>query len=98
MIMNYGELLVEEVFTIKGRGIVAYGRVKEGTFRTGDDITILKQGGSKVKSTVKDLIIFGTLPYAAKGDIIGLLLDNVSIEDVSTGDLIKRIEISVEYE
>ena len=96
--MNYGELLVEEVFTIKGRGIVAYGRVKEGTFRTGDDITIFKQDNSKVKSTVKNLIIFGTFQYAAKGDIIGLLLSEVSIEDVSAGDLIKRIAISVEYE
>ena len=90
MIMNYGIFPVIEVFIIKRRGVVATGRVAEGTFQVGDDVIILRQDGSEIKSKVNGIEIFGIIPYAEKGDMVGLLLADVSIEDINSGDLIKR--------
>jgi len=90
MIMNYGIFSVLEVFTIKGRGVVAAGEVAEGTFQAGDDVVILRQDGSEVKSKINSIEIFGVFPYAAKGDMVGLLLADILIEDINFGDLIKR--------
>jgi len=90
MILNYGLFPVLEVFVIKGRGVVAAGKVAEGTFQAGDDVVILRHDGSEVKSKVNGIEIFGVFPYAAKGDMVGLLLAGISIEDINSGDLIKR--------
>ena len=94
MVMDYGIFPVTEVFVIKRRGVVASGRVEEGTFQVGDDVLIVRQDGSEIKSRVNGIELFGILPYAEKGDMVGLLLAGISMEDVASSDIIKRGNLS----
>lgn len=90
MKMEYGVFPVEDVFEINKRGVVAAGRVADGTFQEGDAITIHRIGGSAIPSKVLRIEIFGHINYAAKGDNVGLLLENITLSDISKGDIIKR--------
>jgi len=90
MIMNYGVFPIEDVFIIKGCGVVAAGKVTDGTFRVGDEIIIMRQDGSEIKSTIKGLEVFGHMESAQKGDNVGLLLSDIAINDISKGDIIRK--------
>ena len=93
MKMNYGVFPVQDIFMIKGRGVVVAGKVAEGTFQVGDDIIIIRHDGSEIKSTIRSIEIFGHIEYAQKGDNVGLLLSDVAIDDIGKGDIIKRQSI-----
>ena len=82
------EFMVEDVFTITGRGTVVTGRVTNGTVRVGDDVTISPSG---IRTTVTGIEQFRkSLDYAQEGDNAGLLLRGVSRDQVHRGDLIIR--------
>lgn len=90
--ISYGVFPVLDVFEIKGRGVVATGRVKDGTFQREDDVVIMRSGKCVAMSKVKGLEIFGYLPRAIKGDNVGLLLEGLTKADICIGDIIFREE------
>ncbi len=64
------------------------GRVAGGTFRPGDEVTILP---SMLKSKIKSIDIFGrSLPEAHTGDSVSLSLEDQI--DISRGDMISSAE------
>lgn len=82
------EFMVEDVFTITGRGTVVTGRVTKGTVRVGDDVTISPSG---IRTAVTGIEQFRkSLDYAQEGDNAGLLLRGVSRDQVHRGDLLIR--------
>jgi len=83
------QMMVEDVFSIKGRGTVITGRVESGTVSMGDTIEL--HGAVGIMPTVVDSIEMfrKTLPQANAGDNVGLLLRNVSKDDVRRGDVLK---------
>lgn len=88
--VNYGIFPVEDVFEIKGRGVVATGKVESGTFHREDTVKIMRDGKKISTSIVKGIEIFGHIPYAMRGDNVGLLLAGITKADVCTGDIIMR--------
>jgi elongation factor Tu len=40
-------MTVEDVFFIRGRGTVVTGQIESGTLRTGDEVYVNGQGGSR---------------------------------------------------
>jgi len=90
--MNYGVFPVQDVFEIKGRGVVATGRVEEGIFQREDNVVIMRSGKHIAVSKIKGIEIFGYLPCAMKGDNVGLLLTDITKEDICIGDIIIREE------
>lgn len=77
-------MTVADVFSIRGRGTVATGQVQEGAIRTGDTVTV---NGRAV--TVAGIEAFRKiLDTATAGDNIGLLLRDLSKDDIRSGDLI----------
>ncbi len=79
--------VVDDVFTISGRGTVVTGSVEKGSFSVGDHVTI--------DSTQSfDTVITGieqfrkTLDTVNEGDNAGMLLKDVSRGQLSKGDLI----------
>lgn len=82
------ELIVEDVFTITGRGTVITGRVISGSVKVGDNVTILPTG---ISTTVTGIEQFRKmLDYAQAGDNVGILLRGVAKEDVQRGNRLVR--------
>lgn len=82
------EFVVEDVFAITGRGTVVTGRVMKGVVAVGDEVTISPSG---VKTVVTGIEQFRkTSNFAQEGENAGLLLRNVSREQVKRGYIIVR--------
>jgi elongation factor Tu len=83
-------MAVEDVFSIKGRGTVATGRIEQGVVNTGDEIAVIG-----IKET-KKLIVTGvemfkkTLDRGEAGDNVGILLRGVEREDILRGQVMAK--------
>jgi elongation factor Tu len=82
---------VEDVFSIKGRGTVATGRIERGIVKVGEKVEIV---GLQAKS--KDTVCTGvemfnkTLEQGQAGDNVGLLLRGIEKEEVERGMVIAQ--------
>ena len=83
-------LAVEDVFSIKGRGTVATGRIERGIVKVGDEIEIIGFGSVK-KSTVTGVEMFRKLLDSGQaGDNIGALLRGVEKNDIERGQVLAK--------
>jgi elongation factor Tu len=79
---------VEDVFSIKGRGTVATGRVERGTAKVGDPAEIVGFVANKT-TTITGIEQFQkTLDQAIAGDNVGVLLRGVEKDDIQRGQVI----------
>ena len=79
---------VEDVFSIKGRGTVATGRVERGSAKVGDAVEIVGIKPNK-PSVVTGIEQFQkTLDNAIAGDNVGVLLRGVEKDDIERGQVI----------
>lgn len=80
------QLTVEDVFSIKGRGTVVTGQIESGTLKVGDEVMIKGQRPDK-KAVVTGIETFRKQIQEAKtGDNVGVLLRDVTRDDVGRGD------------
>jgi elongation factor Tu len=80
---------VEDVFSIKGRGIVGTGRVDRGKVHVGDEIAIIGLNKETRKSVVTGVEMFNkTLDEGQAGDNIGVLLRGVEKGELQRGQVI----------
>ena len=80
---------VEDVFSIKGRGTVATGRVERGTVKGGEEVEIVGLHHDIRKIVVTSLEMFHKiLDYAEPGDAVGLLLRGVERTDIERGQVL----------
>lgn len=81
-------MVVEDVFTITGRGTVATGRIEAGAVKVGQQVRILRAGTELGSTTVSAVEMFREKrETASAGENVGLLLagpagDNVMRQDV----------------
>ncbi len=81
---------VEDVFSIKGRGTVATGRIEGGIIKVGEEIEIV---GLKetTKTTVTGVEMFRKLlDQGQAGDNVGLLLRGIEREDIERGQVMAK--------
>lgn len=82
---------VEDVFSIKGRGTVATGRVERGTAKVGDEVEIVGLRKDKVKTTITGIEMFQkTLDSAIAGDNVGVLLRGIDRDGIERGQVIAK--------
>src|SRR5213079_2498645 len=82
---------VEDVFSIKGRGTVATGRVERGTARVGDEVEIIGLRKDNVKTVITGLEMFQkTLDKAIAGDNVGALLRGIDRDGIERGQVIAK--------
>ncbi|MEY3230831.1 MAG: elongation factor Tu [Planctomycetota bacterium] len=80
---------VEDVFSIKGRGTVATGRIERGIVKVGDTVEIVG-----LRSEIKNTVVTGvemfnkTLDSGEAGDNVGALLRGVDKEDIERGQVL----------
>ena len=79
---------VEDVFSIKGRGTVATGRIERGVVKVGDQIEIVGLGETKT-TTITGVEMFNkTLDSGQAGDNVGCLLRGVEKDDLERGQVL----------
>ena len=79
---------IEDVFSIKGRGTVATGRVERGQVTVGDKVEIVGLGPT-LETTVTGVEMFNkTLDSAIAGDNCGALLRGIEKDQVERGQVL----------
>ncbi len=82
---------VEDVFSIKGRGTVATGRVERGTAKVGDEVEIIGLTKEPKKTVVTGIEMFNkTLDKAIAGDNVGALLRGIERGQIERGQVIAK--------
>jgi elongation factor Tu len=93
---------VEDVFSIKGRGTVATGRIERGKVKVGEEIEILGLVKDPKKSTVTGVEMFRkTLDEGQAGDNVGILLRGIEKDDIQRGQVLVKpgsVTIHTEFE
>jgi len=81
---------VEDVFSIKGRGTVATGRIERGEVKVGDEIEIVGIKPTK-KTTVTGIEMFKkSLDSGQAGDNAGLLLRGIEKTGIERGQVLAK--------
>ena len=76
-----GTLIINEVFTIVGIGVVVVARIIDGMIREGDEI-IIGNKAAKVKSIEKK---HKRMKYAVENELVGIALRGVDKSDIKRG-------------
>lgn len=81
---------VEDVFSIKGRGTVATGRIDRGICKVGEEMEVVGMGKDK-KTVVTGVEMFRKqLDEGQAGDNVGLLLRGIEKDDIERGQVIAK--------
>lgn len=80
---------VEDVFSIKGRGTVATGKVERGILKGGDEVEVVGLHHDTRKIVVTSIEMFHKILASAEpGDAVGALLRGVEREDIERGQVL----------
>lgn len=80
------EFIVEDIFTITGKGTVVVGRVTKGVVSLGARVSLKNAG---VSTIVVGLEMFrNKLDYIQEGDSAGIILSGISKDQISRGEII----------
>jgi elongation factor Tu len=81
---------IEDVFSIKGRGTVATGRIEQGLIHVNDEVEIVGIRPTK-KTVVTGVEMFKKLlPDAQAGDNVGALLRGIERADIERGQVLAK--------
>lgn len=83
-------LVIQDVFTIMGVGIVVVGLIECGILHAGDVLT-LHHGNDSRKVTAGCIEKYGkgVADSASQGENVGILLNEVTKDDVKRGDVLE---------
>jgi elongation factor Tu len=83
-------MAIEDVFSIKGRGTVATGRIDQGVVKINDEVEIVGLRKT-VKTVVTGVEMFKKqLDSGQAGDNVGLLLRGIEREDIERGQVLAK--------
>ena len=82
---------IEDVFSIKGRGTVATGRIEQGIVKINDEVEIVGIHAKTSKTVVTGVEMFKKqLDQGQAGDNVGLLLRGIEREDIERGQVLAK--------
>jgi elongation factor Tu len=83
-------MAIEDVFSIKGRGTVATGRIERGVIKVGEEVQIIGFRDTK-KSVVTGVEMFRKLlDQGQAGDNVGCLLRGVEKDEIERGQVLAK--------
>ncbi len=83
-------MAIEDVFSIKGRGTVATGRIEQGVVNVNDEVEIVGVRDTK-KSVVTGIEMFKkSLDRGQAGDNAGILLRGIERDDIERGQVLAK--------
>jgi elongation factor Tu len=83
---------IDGVRTIKGRGTLVSGTIREGTVGAGDAVQVAAGGGAPPRSTTVTRVVIGGRAVdrrARSGEAVDLLLSGVAAEHVPAGAMLR---------
>ncbi len=80
-------MVIDDVFSIVGRGTVVTGKVDSGEINMGETVMI---NGSKPTEIIGIEMFRKTLEFAKAGDNVGLLLKDIARDEVKKGDVLTK--------
>ena len=81
---------VEDVFSIKGRGTVATGRIERGLVKVNDEVELVGLDNNR-KAVVTGVEMFHkSLDQGQAGDHVGLLLRGIEKDDIERGQVLAK--------
>jgi len=84
-------MVVEDVFSIAGRGTVLTGKILSGPVFINDKIQIVSPNGTVIDTKINAIEAFRkSLDTAEAGENVGLLVRGVDRSDVEPGDSVRR--------
>jgi elongation factor Tu len=78
-------MAVEDVFSIKGRGTVATGKIERGKVKVGDTVELVGLKGTRSTTVIGVEMFKQLLDEGIAGDNVGLLLRGIQKDDVERG-------------
>jgi elongation factor Tu len=81
---------IEDVFSIKGRGTVATGRVERGTLKAGQEVEIVGLRETRKSVAISMEMFHKTLTSTEAGDAVGVLLRGVDRDEVERGQVMAQ--------
>lgn len=90
--------MVEQIFTVKDRGCIVAGIIRNGEIALNDTVFVLGRGRSIQESKVLGLENpqMGQLEKAVHGTPVGILLENITNENIYPGDIISNVKPNTE--
>ena len=83
-------MAIEDVFSIKGRGTVATGRIEQGVVKVNDEVEIVGVRATQ-KSVVTGIEMFKkSLDQGQAGDNAGILLRGIERDDIERGQVLAK--------
>jgi len=83
-------MAIEDVFSIKGRGTVATGRIERGQIKTGEEVEIIGFGDTR-KTTITGVEMFRKeMDFGQAGDNVGCLLRGIEKDDIERGQVLAK--------
>jgi elongation factor Tu len=83
---------VEDVFSIKGRGTVATGRIEQGKVVVGQEIELVGLHEESRKITITGVEMFRKqLEEGLAGDNVGLLMRGINREEIERGQVMAKV-------
>ncbi len=81
---------VEDVFSIKGRGTVATGRVERGTLKSGEEVELVGLRETRKSVAISMEMFHKTLSSTEAGDAVGVLLRGVDRDEIERGQVMAK--------
>jgi elongation factor 1-alpha len=83
-------LPIQDVYNIKGIGVVPVGKIETGIMKVGDKVTVVPgRDGKGVSGEVKSIEMHHQLmPKAEPGDNVGFSVRGIGIKDIARGDVL----------
>ena len=85
-------MVIEDVFTIKGRGTCVAGRIQTGRLCRGEIIEISGQDGEPVQTRCAGLFTPGFVDCLEAGDNAGILLSDINLDQVARGMVVTKVD------
>lgn len=83
-------MAVEDVFSIKGRGTVATGRIERGKIKVSEEVEIVGLGDTR-KTVVTGVEMFRkSLDEGQAGDNVGILLRGIEKDEIERGQVLSK--------
>ncbi len=86
------KMIVTDLFETQQFGLIIAGQMEYGVLKAGDEVLLVKEDGSSIKSTIKRVEALRQEVNAAEpGKYVGLILAEVSRAQVVKGDAIVKV-------
>ncbi len=81
---------VEDVFSIKGRGTVATGRVERGVLKAGEEVELVGIRPTRKTVAISMEMFHKTLTSTEAGDAVGVLLRGIDRDEIERGQVMAK--------